>query len=110
MTWPDHISVYHKLRKLPQHKDDSFQLDVLIMSELKQRAAATCLEDIVVYDYKKGRKTEIPKFMMDAFRHAWAEQEESKERSREKIEEVESMVRKLEMGTWDRKGAVEDMG
>jgi hypothetical protein len=110
MTWPDHISVFHKLRSLPSPTDSSFILDVMILSELHQRPAARCVEDIVVYDYKKGRKTEIRPFMMDAFQETWEMQEEAKRRVGRRIEELDGVVRELERGSWDREGAVEDLG
>ncbi|PQE19047.1 thioesterase thiol ester dehydrase-isomerase protein [Rutstroemia sp. NJR-2017a WRK4] len=110
MTWPDHISVYHKLRSLPEPGSDNFTLDVLIVSELRQRVAASCVEDIVLYDYKAGRKTGIKPFMMDAFETAWEEQLESTKSAERKIEWVEERVRELERESWDREGAVEDMG
>jgi hypothetical protein len=110
MTWPDHISVYHKLRSLPSPGSDSFMLDVLIVSEMRQRVAASCVEDIVLYDYKAGRKTAMKPFMMEAFQTAWEEQLESTKRAERKIKWVEERVRELERESWDREGAVEDMG
>lgn len=110
MTYPDHISVFHKLRSMPKATDSHFVLDVMIMSELRQRPAARCVEDIVVYDYKKGQKTPLPPFMMDAFRKTWEAQEAEKERVGERMKEVLLAVRSMEQRTWDREGAVEDMG
>ena len=110
MTWPDHISVFHKLRSLPSPSDSSFILDVMILSELHQRPAARCVEDIVVYDYKKGRKTELRPFMMEAFHETWERQEDAKRRVGERIKILDEEVRALERETWDREGAVEDMG
>lgn len=115
MKYPDHISVFHKLRSSPsstQASDDpsSFILDVLIVSELHQRPAARCEEDIVVYDYKAAKKTPISGFMKEGFERTWREQEEEKRRAKEKIREVEELVRRLEKESWDREGAVEDIG
>ncbi|KAG0646793.1 hypothetical protein D0Z07_6481 [Hyphodiscus hymeniophilus] len=110
MTWPDHISVFHKLRSLPSSSDSAFILDVMILSELHQRPAARCVEDIVLYDYKKGRKTELRPFMLDAFQETWERQEEAKRKMEKRIEELDKLVRDLEMGSWDRAGAVEDFG
>jgi Thioesterase-like superfamily len=110
MTWPDHISVFHKLRSLPSSTDSSFILDVMILSELHQRPAARCIEDIVMYDYKKGRKTELRAFMMDAFHETWEKQEEAKRRVGESIGVLDEEVRTLERESWDREGAVEDLG
>lgn len=110
MTYPDHISVFHKLRSLPSSDSSSFILDVLILSELQQRPAARCVEDIVVYDYKAGKKVNIQPFMMRAFEQTWKEQEEERRRVEERIEEVERAVGELERETWNKEGAMEDMG
>jgi hypothetical protein len=110
MTWPDSISVFHKLAHRPSPNDSHFILDVMILSELYQRPAARCVEDIVVYDYKIGKKVEIRPFMMKAFEHAWEEQESAKRRIEDRIRVVEGRVADIEAGTWNKVGAVEDMG
>lgn len=110
MTWPDRISVYHKLRAPVTSSTDSFILDVIILSEKHQRASARCVEDIVVYDYKKGKKTALPPFMENAFRDTWELQEESRRRNVERVNGLLGEVRELEKESWDREGAVEDLG
>lgn len=115
MKWPDTITVFHKLRHSPSSTTpttdpSSFILDVLILSEVHQRPAARCEEDIVIYDYAAGKKAPISGFIKEGFQKAWQEQEEEKARVEKRIAEVEEMVRKLEMDSWDRPGAVEDMG
>ena len=106
MTWPDHISVYHKLASEPTAETDSFILDVVIMSELQQRPAARCVEDIVVYDYRAGKKAPLLPFMVDAFRKTWKLQEEAKTENSEKVRRLLEEVRALEKETWDRPDAV----
>lgn len=115
MKWPDRISVFHKLRHSPSSTTSSsdpssFILDVLILSEVHQRPAARCEEDIVVYDYAAGKKASISGFIKEGFERVWIEQEEEKRKAEKRIEEIESMVRELEMDSWDQEGAVEDMG
>ncbi|WPH04290.1 Putative HotDog domain superfamily protein [Acrodontium crateriforme] len=110
MTWPDHISIYHKLRKEPVRGDDAFILDVVILSELHQRPAARCIEDIVVYDYQKAKKTPMKPFMVDVFRETWRLQEEAKRVNNERVNGLLRRVRELETSSWDREGAAEDMG
>lgn len=110
MKWPDHISVYHKLASEPTAETDSFILDVVIMSELQQRPAARCVEDIVVYDYQAEKKAPLLPFMVDAFRKTWKLQEEAKRVNSEKVRGLLKEVRALEQETWDREDAVEDMG
>jgi len=82
----------------------------MILSELHQRPAARCVEDIVVYDYKAGRKVEIRPFMMNAFQRTWREQQEEEKRVGKRISELEAILRALETETWDREGAVEEVG
>jgi len=85
-------------------------LDVLILSEVHQRPAARCVEDIVVYDYRKGKKTPLAPFMAEAFKETWRLQEESKKRNSERVNHLLDRVRSLEKDTWDRADAVEDLG
>ncbi|TKA65706.1 hypothetical protein B0A55_11129 [Friedmanniomyces simplex] len=110
MTWPDHISIYHKLRSEPTSGTSSFILDVVIMSELHQRPAARLVEDVVVYDYVQGKKIGLPPFMLDVFRETWKLQEEARARNSERVTRLLEDVRRLEQGTWDKSDAVEDMG
>lgn len=110
MTYPDSISVYHRLRDPVTDSTDSFTLEVVIISEKHQRIAARCTEDIVVYDYQAGKKALMQPFMVEAFKSTWALQEEAISESCRKVEEVEGMVRALEKGSWDKEDAKEDMG
>nr|POE48908.1 hypothetical protein CFP56_39005 [Quercus suber] len=110
MKWPDCITVYHKLRTEPGSTTDSFILDVLILSELHQRPAARCVEDIVVYDYISGKKTHLKPFMTDVFNQTWKLQEEAKHTWRAKAADLLQRVTRLEQESWNREGAVEDMG
>ena len=110
MTWPDHISVYHKLRSAPTESAESFSLDVLILSDRHQRAAARCVEDIVIYDYKQGSKMQLPPFMIQKFTDIWKTQERARSCNESKVRELLERVTRLERETWDREGAVEDKG
>ena len=110
MTWPDRISVYHKLRAEPTSGTDSFILDVLIVSERHQRTAARCIEDIVVYDYTVGKKTPLKPYMLDMFKSTWRLQEEAKRTNSERVTRLLERVRQLEQESWDRPDAVEDIG
>lgn len=110
MTWPDRISVYHKLRSSPSSKTDSFVLDVLILSEKHQRPAARCIEDIVLYDYRKAQKSPLRDFMVDKFRETYSLQEHAKSRNEARILQLLQRVESLEVETWNRPDAKEDMG
>ena len=112
MTYLDHITVYHKLRDLPEPSHDSFTLDVLILSERYRRPAARCVEDIVLYDYKKAKKLELGArpFMLNAFRETFRLQEEAAKLNSKRSEELTERVRALEKDSWNREGAEEDFG
>ncbi|KAJ9615683.1 hypothetical protein H2200_001759 [Cladophialophora chaetospira] len=110
MTWPDRISVYHKLRSRPDESTQSLVLDVLIMSEGKQRPAARCLEDVVVYDYKAGKKSTLEPFMLAQLKETFDLQEAAKKENLQKIRLIEDQLRSLETNSWDRLDAKEDFG
>ncbi|EER24279.1 hypothetical protein CPC735_056490 [Coccidioides posadasii C735 delta SOWgp] len=118
MTYPDKICVYHKLVHAPPspcspnpNAYPGLIFDVLILSEAKQRAAARCHEDVVLYDYRVGHKvSELPNYMIDQFRHTWELQQEAKRVNRHKIQEIEMKLRTLEKTSWDRADATEDVG
>jgi hypothetical protein len=104
------ITVLHKLRNKPQPDTDHFILDVLILSERHRRPAARCVEDIVVYDYMKGKKSPLPPFMVEKFRETFELQEEAKEMNGVRVRGLLERVRELEKGCWDRPDAREDFG
>lgn len=110
MTWPDRISVYHKLRSRPTASTDAMVLDVMILSEVKQRPAARCLEDCVVYDYRKGKKASLPTWMLEQFEKTYDLQERNKIENGKNVRSLLDRVAALEKQTWDRPDAQEDHG
>ena len=85
-------------------------LDVMILSEVRQRPAAKCLEDVVVYDYRQGKKSSLPPFMLDQFEKTWELQETAKAENGRKIKDLLDRVQVLEKQSWDRPDAKEDHG
>lgn len=110
MEWPDRISAYHKIRVMPKDTDSNMLLDVMILSEAKQRIAAKAEEDVVVYNYKAGKKSTLPDYMLAQFKKQFEEQEVAKEQSGKRLREILEQVRALEKETWDRADAKEDFG
>ncbi|KAF2500739.1 hypothetical protein BU16DRAFT_602788 [Lophium mytilinum] len=110
MEWPDHVTVLHKLRSKPTPDTDHFILDVMILSELHRRPAARCVEDTVVYDYKKGKKATLLPFMVDKFRETFELQEQAKAKYGSRVLDMLQRVEVLEKGSWDRADAKEDLG
>lgn len=107
MKYPDHISVYHKLGMEPTEGTDAFLFHVVILSELQQRIAARVTEDCVLYDYRIGKKTTLKPFMVAVLRETWRLQEEAKRTNSDRVRGLLDRVRKLEVESWDREGAVE---
>ena len=110
MEWPDRISAYHKIRVMPKETDSNMLLDVMILSEGKQRIAAKAEEDVVVYNYKAGKKSTLPDYMLTQFRRQFEEQEVAKEQSGKRLKEILGQLETLEKATWDREDAKEDLG
>ncbi|RDW94192.1 thioesterase family protein [Aspergillus mulundensis] len=113
MQYPDKVTVYHKLIHDPSSSQSSqfaFHLQAMILSESRQRPAARVHEDLVTYDYKLGKKAAIPPFLMDQLKDTWKRQEQAKKEWQQRILDIEARVRKLEVESWDREDAVEDMG
>lgn len=104
------ITVLHKLRSKPKSDADHFVLDAMILSEVHRRPAARCVEDIVVYDYRTGKKSPLAPFMIDKFRETFDLQEEAKERCGSRVRKILDRVKQLEKSSWDKPDAVEDLG
>lgn len=112
MTYPDKVSVYHKLRYPPsqQLSPSSLILDAVILSHRHRRVSAKIEEEIVIYDYKAVQKTEMLPFMKDVLEDTFRQQEVERVRARARIWELIATVEKLEKETWNNPDAVEDLG
>ncbi|USW59515.1 Putative HotDog domain superfamily protein [Septoria linicola] len=110
MRYPDHVTIYHKLSTEPVEGTDTFIMDAIILSELHQRPAARCIEDCVLYDYRTAKKRPLLPYMLPVLRRTWELQEEAKRVNSQRVLSLLERVRKLEKASWDREGAVEDMG
>lgn len=110
MTYPDHITVYHKLGRELTADTEGFEFHVVILSELHQRPAARLVEDCVLYDYSQRKKTTFKPFMLEVLRETWKLQEEAKRVNGERVRGLSDRIRRLEQESWDREDAVEDMG
>lgn len=112
MTYPDKVSVYHKLCYPPssQPSPSSLILNAIILSHKHRRVSARVEEDIVVYDYIAAKKSEVLPFMKDVLEETYHLQNREKIRARKRIWELIRTVEKLEKETWDRPDAIEDVG
>ncbi|KIW02903.1 uncharacterized protein PV09_05951 [Verruconis gallopava] len=110
LRYPDRITVCHKLMKQPTEGMDALHLEAVVLSETHQRVAARITEDIVVYDYRTGKKTPLPSFMVETLSQLWSQQERTIEAAMSDIYGLQRLIKKIEKQTWDRHDAVEDLG
>jgi hypothetical protein len=68
------------------------------------------VEDIVVYDYRKGRKQTLLPFMVEKFQDTFRLQEIAKQVNGNRVRRLLERVRQLETESWDRPDAKEDLG
>ena len=110
LRFPDRITVIHRLLEEPKQGMDALHLEAVVLSEMHQRIAAKITEDIVVYDYRIGKKAPLPGFMVEALKEEWDEQERNVRQAGDIIGRLEGQLRQVETETWDRADAIEDMG
>ena len=110
MTWPDRVSVYHRLRSPPSQPLDNLNLDVMMVSERHQRIVARCTEDVVIYDYMRGVRASLEAFMVDQLHDLWSRQERTLHDTTRQIESLLAKVESLEQDSWKRQDAIEDTG
>ena len=108
MQYPDNISVYHRLAS-PEIRDSSLVLKSTIVSHKHQRSAARISEDIVIYDYRQGKRAEVPSWMSDVLHKANAQEHDSSEYWTRRRIEVDDMLDRLEAESI-YSGKKEDMG
>ncbi|OLN90028.1 hypothetical protein CCHL11_07206 [Colletotrichum chlorophyti] len=96
MGFPDNVTVLHKLVAKPTYESDYILLEGLLISENHRRPAARCFEDIVVYDYRTAKRTQLKLFMVDRLRDAYDAQETSRARCEERVNGLIEAVERIE--------------
>ncbi|KAI1447100.1 hypothetical protein F5Y02DRAFT_416541 [Annulohypoxylon stygium] len=110
LKYPDTVSTYHKLQAVPSEKDKIIFMNGIVISHKQRRVVAATRETAILFDHFHNRKRIFPSFMLDVFEKLWRQQEDEAKAARERIYELIRSVRKFEKQTWDKEGAVEDMG
>ncbi|KAL7914056.1 Thioesterase/thiol ester dehydrase-isomerase [Trichoderma velutinum] len=96
MTFPDRVTVLHKLVTKPDNSSDRFYLEAVMYSEQQRRPAAKCFEDIVVYDYKAAKKAPLKPFMVNELQATYDLQEQRKKEAEKKVAELHAFVQQVE--------------
>lgn len=96
MTYPDKVTVMHKLVDKPDYTSDKIILEAVAYSERHQRLAARFIEDIAVYDYRLGKKAPLKPFMVEELQKMFEMQSQSQQAASSQIAEINSFAEKLE--------------
>lgn len=89
VTYPDKITVIHRLSQRPTGSCTSIFLDAVIYSEMHRRVAARCFEDLAVYDYPAGKLSALKPFMVEELQKVYDLQEKNRREAERKIEQLE---------------------
>jgi hypothetical protein len=96
IVFPDTVTVLHKLVSKPDLDTSSFLLEAIIVSHEHQRAAARCFEDIVVYDYRSGKKSPLEPFMVSEFADTYDLQKQTREKTVQRIKHLQNVLQDTE--------------
>jgi hypothetical protein len=96
MTFPDHVTVMHKLITKPDNSSDRLLFEAVAFSHRHQRPAAKFIEDVAVYDYKAGKKAPLKPFMVELMADVFAMQNQRKEAAEVEIAALHQFVDGLE--------------
>lgn len=96
LTYPDRVTVLHKLSMKPGVDSDIISLDAAIYSEKYQRLAAKCVEEIVVYDYKAAKRTSLRDFMVDDLVKTYDLQQKNQMEMEERVLDMERVLEDFE--------------
>ncbi|KFH43141.1 hypothetical protein ACRE_061040 [Hapsidospora chrysogenum ATCC 11550] len=92
IVYPDTVTVAHKLLAPPTRESTNVDMEVVIFSHDNQRPAARCFEDVVIYDYRVGRKANLESFMVEELQAVYELQEATKQKSIQEVLELQKTL------------------
>lgn len=95
MTFPDQVTVLHKLVNRPDETTDRILMEAVAYSHKHKRVAAKFFEDIAVYDYKAGRKAPLKSFMVKEMETMYDLQAQRRQQTEQKVEELHQSLDEL---------------
>ncbi len=96
MTFPDQVTVMHKLINKPDSSSDRLLFEAVAYSHRHQRPAAKFIEDVAVYDYQAGKKAPLKPFMVELMGEVFEMQKQRQEAAEIEIEALHQFVEGLE--------------
>lgn len=97
VTFPDRVSVFHKITKPPEPNSDHFILEAIILSEYHYRTAARLTEEIGIYDHIEGKKTTLKPNQVRDLNRIFKRQPLNREAADKEIDEWMDRLTDLEM-------------
>ncbi|KAI8714066.1 hypothetical protein NCS52_01125900 [Fusarium sp. LHS14.1] len=109
LTYPDRVSVFHKIVKPPEPGLDNMVLEALIVSENHYRVAARVVEDLVIYDHVKGKNSIFKHNQIRDLTRLFRRQMLSREVADKEIDEWMDRLTDLEMKVQIKGGRLRDI-
>jgi hypothetical protein len=97
MTFPDQVTVLHKLVTKPDDTSDRILMEAVAYSHKHKRPAARFFEDIAVYDYRAARKAPLKPFMVKEMQIMYELQEQRRQQTEEKVQELLQSLEDLQV-------------
>lgn len=97
VTFPDRVSVFHKITKPPEPDSDHFILEAIILSEYHYRTAARLTEEIGIYDHIEGKKSTLKPNQVRDLNRIFKRQPLNREAADKEIDEWMDRLTDLEM-------------
>ncbi|KAM3556395.1 hypothetical protein MY1884_005080 [Beauveria asiatica] len=97
MTFPDQVTVLHKLVTKPDDTSDTILMEAVAYSHKHKRPAARFFEDIAVYDYRAAAKAPLKPFMVKEMQVMYELQEQRRQQTEEKVQEMLQSLQELQV-------------
>lgn len=97
MTFPDQVTVLHKLVTKPDSTSDRVLMEAVAYSHKHKRPAARFFEDIAVYDYRAGKKAPLKPFMVEEMQIMYDLQDQRRQQTEQKVQELLQSMEELQV-------------
>ncbi|KAJ3494030.1 hypothetical protein NLG97_g4345 [Lecanicillium saksenae] len=88
MTFPDQVTVLHKLVEKPDSTSERVLMEAVAYSHKHKRPAARFFEDIAVYDYRAAKRAPLKPFMVEEMQAMYERQEQQQQQTEQKVQEL----------------------
>lgn len=88
MTFPDQVTVLHKLMERPDNTSDRVFMEAVAFSHKHQRVAARFFEDIAVYDYRAAKRAPLKPFMVEEMQKMYNLQEQRQQEVERQVQQI----------------------